>query len=365
MKRLLSCLLFVLLFTACTRASNTPPPVTQALPPPPSVEPSPTAAATLTVPAPTAEAKVTLRRGVNFGNMLEAPTEGAWGLKVEEEYFDLVKQAGFDFVRLPINWKAHTTYTGHDDGDVSYEIDPAFFDRIDTIVQWALERDLSIILDFHNYEDLMTNPNGEQFWFLWRQIAEHYRDFPPQVLFELANEPHGELTASQWNFYSANALQIVRETNPTRDVIIGPVDWNSAGKLSTLSLPNDPHVILTFHYYQPFPFTHQGTEWMGDESQKWLGTTWDGTEDEQNPVFRTFDSVQDWAAQHRVRVLLGEFGAYHTAPTDSRLRWTTFIREQAEAHGFAWAYWDFGSGFGVYDPATHTWQAELVKALIP
>ena len=43
-----------------------------------------------------------LQRGINLGNMLEAPNEGEWGLRVQEEYFDLVKEAGFDFVRLPI-----------------------------------------------------------------------------------------------------------------------------------------------------------------------------------------------------------------------------------------------------------------------
>jgi endoglucanase len=43
-----------------------------------------------------------LQRGVNMGNMLEAPNEGEWGLYVEEEYFDLIKEAGFDFVRLPV-----------------------------------------------------------------------------------------------------------------------------------------------------------------------------------------------------------------------------------------------------------------------
>jgi Endoglucanase len=58
--------------------------------------------------------------------MLETLNEGEWGLYVQEEYFDLIKDAGFDFVRLPVNWKAHTTYVGYDDGGVAYEIDPKF-----------------------------------------------------------------------------------------------------------------------------------------------------------------------------------------------------------------------------------------------
>jgi|SRR5579885_2946940 aryl-phospho-beta-D-glucosidase BglC (GH1 family) len=50
---------------------------------------------------------IELHRGINMGNMLEAPNEGECGLTVHEEYFDLIQQAGFDFVRLPVRWDAH------------------------------------------------------------------------------------------------------------------------------------------------------------------------------------------------------------------------------------------------------------------
>lgn len=50
----------------------------------------------------------TLRRGINLGNMLEAPAKGEWGLIVQEEYLDLIKEVGFDFVRLLVRWFEHT-----------------------------------------------------------------------------------------------------------------------------------------------------------------------------------------------------------------------------------------------------------------
>src|SRR4051794_5156336 len=49
-----------------------------------------------------------LSRGINLGNMLEAPAEGEWGLTVRTEYLDLIRAAGFDSVRVPIRWSAHT-----------------------------------------------------------------------------------------------------------------------------------------------------------------------------------------------------------------------------------------------------------------
>src|SRR5690606_34491289 len=139
---------------------------------------------------------------VNIGNMFEIADEGERDIYFKEEYFDLIKDAGFDFVRLPVNWKAHTTRTGYDDGDRSYTIEPAFFVRVDEVIGWALSRELVIIIALYNYDSFMSEPNGEQFWFLWEQIAEHYKDYPPQVLFELLNEPNDKITAPLWNFYT-------------------------------------------------------------------------------------------------------------------------------------------------------------------
>ena len=304
---------------------------------------------------------LTIQRGINMGDMLEAPKEGDWGLSVEEEYFDLIKEAGLDFVRLPVRWNAHA------EPSAPYSIDPAFFARIDEVLGWALERELAIIIDFHHYEEMASDPVGHKARFLgiWRQIAEHYQDFPPTVLFELLNEPTSNLNPSLWNEYLNEALKIVRETNPTRDVIIEPVLSNGNDLFSELEIPKDPHLIVTFHYYLPFQFTHQGAEWVGAEAENWLGTTWDATDAEKAEITRHFDSVAEWAEERNVRILLGEFGAYSRAPQDSRVRWTEFVAREAERHGFAWAYWEFASGFGVYDPDAKVWREDLLQALIP
>jgi endoglucanase len=318
---------------------------------PPTPQPEPTA---------TPNVPVILQRGINLGNMLEAPNEGDWGLTVKEEYFDLIKEAGFDFVRLPVRWNSHA-------GESSpFTIDPAFFARVDEIVGWASDHDLAIIIDFHHYEEMTTNPwsHKDRFLGIWKQVAEHYKEYPSNVLFELLNEPTGQLDAALWNEYLKDALAIVREKNPTREVVIGPTLWNAYNMMPTLEIPDDGHLMATFHYYLPFEFTHQGAEWV-DGSNPWLGTTWDATEAEKAEITGHFDSVADWAQRHNIRILLGEFGAYSKADMDTRVRWTDFVRGEAERHGFAWAYWEFGSGFGIYNPDGNVWHEELLKALIP
>ena len=59
-------------------------------------------------------------RGVNLANALEAPKEGDSGVVLKEEYFDRIKSAGFDSVRLPVRWN------GHADASPPYQIDPKF-----------------------------------------------------------------------------------------------------------------------------------------------------------------------------------------------------------------------------------------------
>ena len=71
-------------------------------------------------------------RGVNMGNCLEAPKEGEWGISLKEEYFQAVKDAGFNSVRIPIRWPAHAKV------EEPYTVDPVFFERVDWAIKQAL-----------------------------------------------------------------------------------------------------------------------------------------------------------------------------------------------------------------------------------
>ncbi|PNY81281.1 glycoside hydrolase family 5 protein [Deinococcus koreensis] len=227
----------------------------------PSQAPQPGRGVTLQVP-PGREAAFRanglLRRTINFGNMLEAPQEGEWGLKLEERFFDLARSAGFTAIRLPVRWN---TRAG---AQAPYTVDPAFFARVDWAVSQARRRNLAVILDFHHYEELMREPAAHRprFLAIWGQVAAHYRNQGPEVLFEVLNEPNGKVEAV-WNELQAQALAVIRKSNPRRVVIVGPVGWNSAERLGTLRLPADGHLIVTFHHYTPMEFTHQGTDFGG------------------------------------------------------------------------------------------------------
>src|SRR5262249_5762393 len=179
---------------------------------------------------------------------------------------------------------------------------------------------------------------------------ERYRGRPDGLYFELLNEPHDKLTDRLWNAYLKEALAAVRASNPKRPVVVGPGMWNNVNNLKNLELPADDRMLIaTVHYYNPFPFTHPGAEWVKD-SGRGLGRRWQGTEQERQAVTRDLDKAAAWAKKEKRPLYLGEFGAYSKADMESRARWTAFVREQAEARGMSWAYWEFAAGFGAYDP---------------
>jgi endoglucanase len=192
---------------------------------------------------------------------------------------------------------------------------------------------------------------------LWEQIAARYKDRPPEVYFELLNEPRGNLTESIWNTIIPRLLAAVRKTNPTRPVIVGPGHWNAVEALEKLKLPvDDRNLIVTVHFYEPFEFTHQGAPWV-KHSNNWNGRRWSGSGAERAAVRSSLLEAAAWAKERGRPVFLGEFGAYDAADMGSRLRWTGFVAREAEQLGFSWAYWDFGSRFGAYDLKTGTWSA--------
>jgi len=302
-----------------------------------------------------------LGRGVNFGNAMEVPRGQDWGFSIRDEYFDLIRKAGFDHIRLPVRWPDYASKKA------PYTIEPDFFRKIDHFLDMAEKHQLKVVLNIHHYDALDKDPAGntEQFIALWKQIASRYKDRSSFLYFELNNEPHDKLDDKQWNQILVQGLAAVRETNPTRPVIIGPAFWNGIWALPKLKLPQDDNIIVTVHCYNPFEFTHQGATWTDPKVRSIKDRRWTGSEKELTDMRKELDQAVDYGKKNRRPIYLGEFGAFQNAPMESRVRWTAVLAREMEKRGISWAYWEFGSGFGVYDVKNKRWHDGLLRALIP
>lgn len=278
--------------------------------------------------------------------------------RFKDEHFRIIREGGFQTVRMNLHAFAHM--------DAEQRLDPAWLKTLDWAVDRALANDLNVILDLHNFQDFASDVEGSapKYLAFWRQIASHFKDAPSRVSFELLNEPNGKLTTALWNQYLAEGLAIVRETNPTRTVIVGPAQWNSINALDSLRIPeNDRNLIVTVHYYAPMAFTHQGAPWSRENKDR-LGVTW-GSDAERQKVEQDFAKVQAWAKAHDRPILLGEFGAYDKGEMSARAAYTAHVARSAEKLGWAWTYWQFDSDFIVYDIPKGQWVEPIHRALVP
>ncbi|ESQ86429.1 glycoside hydrolase family 5 protein [Asticcacaulis benevestitus] len=306
-----------------------------------------------------AEQVANMGAGVNIIGGYDAFWEGGQ-TKFHLSDFAKVHEAGFSTVRIPLFAFKHLQPDGH--------LDAAYLKRIDDVVQAALASDLNVILDEHDFEFCAKDADAcaTNLTNVWYELSERYRNAPNKVIFELLNEPNGQVDDKIWNAWLVDLIAIIRETNPTRNVIVGPTHWNSRDDLALLKLPaEDKHLIVTFHYYDPFPFTHQGASWAPKNIQDTKGVRWTGKPEEVAAIDADFDKVQAWAQAANRPIFLGEYGAYDKhGKLEDRAVWTASVTKAAHKRGFATAYWYWDGGFAVYDVDKQKWIKPILEALI-
>jgi len=307
-------------------------------------------------PLTAAEQVAQMKRGVNIVGY-DPLWQDAAKARFKPQHFKIIKDGGFDHVRINLYGFQHM--------NERRELSSGWFDTLDRLIGEALKQGLDVILDEHDYELCAQDAVRcrEHVLAFWKQVATHYRALPDKVMFEILNEPNGKMDP-EWNSLLADALAVIRRTNPVRNVVIGPAFWNNISRLPQLELPKDDrHIIVTVHYYLPMRFTHQGARWAPEYTNV-SGVTW-GSPAERAALEADFDGVQAWAKAHDRPILLGEFGAYDKGPLDSRVAYTAAVARAAEQRGWAWSYWQFDSNFVVYLIDADRWNEPIYRALVP
>lgn len=296
------------------------------------------------------------QRCVNMGNALDAPNEGDWGHVIDTRNFAKIKAAGFDTVRIPVRWSAHTGSAP------AYRIDPRFAARVDEVINAATAAGLQVIVNVHHFEELNSDPDGHavKFLTLWQQIAARYANQPSSVYFEIVNEPNENFKGDQMRAVMTAAVQEIRKMNPTRIVILGGEEWNSLESLPTIPQIDDPNQVYTFHYYSPFEFTHQKASWTHLKNS---GTVTFGSRED----YKALDKAMDYAAKVRretgKQIFVGEFGAYDKAPYEDTVKYYEATRKAMEKRGLSWCAWSFTATFPLYDSDSGQWDRAKLAAL--
>ena len=314
-------------------------------------------------------------KGVNLTNWFQVNEVGQIQInKYTKKDFEQLKSLGCDVIRLPIHLHSHTS------GQPNFEVNPLLFEFLDEIVTWAEDLNMHIILDNHTFDPSGFTPLTIDLPLLkiWPQIAQHFNGKYKNIYFEILNEPNG-ITDAAWNQIQGKVVTAIRQVNKEHTIIVGPANWNNYQNLKSMPVYEDKNLIYTFHFYEPFLFTHQGASWTtpsmsslkdvpfpyqkskmpGFPNQ--LKGTW--VESAFNDYGRIghIDYVKEqlsiavkFAKERNVPIFCGEFGVFASAsPEVDRTFWFEYIRKELESQKISWTIWDYHGSFGLFENGTN------------
>lgn len=313
-----------------------------------------------------------MKVGWNLGNTLDSydtsssDNETGWGNpKTTKAMIDTVKDAGFNAVRIPVTWGEHLS--------ADNTIDADYLNRVQEIVDYAMDDNLYVILNVHHDDALWLHPTyseqaavTEKLTSIWKQLCERFGDYDHHLVFEGMNEPRVIGSATEWSggtpeerdvinqLYQA-FIDTVRATgglNADRTLIISSHAQSITKEaVSAVKIPEDSHIAVSIHSYAPWDFC--GTE---DTRSDW------GNDADKQELDTNFQYLEDTFISKGVPVLLDEFGAVDKNNTSIRAQYYAYYVKSAKAHGITCFVWDNGteSEFGLLNRKDLTWYAPSI-----
>ncbi len=318
-----------------------------------------------------------MKIGWNLGNTLDSydtdssDNETGWGNpKTTKAMIDTVKTAGFNAVRIPVTWGEHLS--------ADHVIDAAYLDRVQEVVDYAMDDDLYVILNVHHDDAIWLHPTyseqaavTETLTAIWKQLSERFADYDHHLVFEGMNEPRVIGSSTEWSggtpeerdvinqLYQA-FVDTVRATgglNADRTLIISSHAQSITKEaVSAVKVPKDDHIAVSIHSYAPWDFC--GTD---DPRSEW------GSEADKQELDTNFQYLADTFISKGVPVLLDEFGAVNKNNTSIRADYYAYYVKSAKAHGITCFVWDNGTEkeFGLLNRKNLTWYApSIIEAMM-
>ncbi|HWT76117.1 MAG TPA: cellulase family glycosylhydrolase [Mobilitalea sp.] len=314
----------------------------------------------------------------NLGNSLEAtsvsklttPTgyETAWGNPVTtQKMIDGIKNYGFNAIRIPVAWSNMIS----DDGN--YTIDNALLDRVETVINYALNNEMYVIINDHwdggwwgqfgSPDEAIRTEAWKRYESFWTQISNRYKEYSDRLIFESANEELGDrlndkidgvtgvLTEKERyetvNKINQKFVDIVRASggnNESRHLLIAGYNTDITKTCdSRFVMPTDTtkngtgKLSISVHYYTP------GTYCIAESDQGWgYSDTW-GSKADINELHSYFDKMTKFT-KAGYGVIIGEYGVQ--SPNKDGI--PAFINEvvtYGTKLGYCPVLWDSGSWY--------------------
>src|SRR5882757_279504 len=169
--------------------------------------------------------------GINLAGAEFGSVPGVYGhdyIYPTANELDYFKSEGFNLIRLPLRWERAQAELGG-------PLDAAEVGRIHTFLDEAAARGMQVILDVHNYGRYAGQVIGSTavpisaFADFWSKMAVEFRGDAAVAGFGLMNEPHDMGGAGVWPAAAQAAVDAIRATGSTENIVVAGDGWSSAG----------------------------------------------------------------------------------------------------------------------------------------
>ena len=342
-------------------------------------------------PATSLEMARLMGNGINLGNTFEACDNGMHGGNITDDpahYETLwgqpvttrkmirgMKEAGFDTLRIPVAWMTNATHLARGEND--YTVSPAYLDRVEEVVSWALEEGMFVILNDHwdgGWWGMFGSASAdtralamEAYKGLWSQLAERFAKYDWHLIFEGANEELGArfdensplycqdstdtyLTdgerytlTNQVNQAFTDTVRAAGGNNADRFLLIPGFGTNIAQTFdSRFKMPSDSaqgRLLLSVHCYTPWSYCGASS---AASATKW------GTRKDFQTLESELKMMGKYAAQG-IGVVIGEYGALPGSDgvmKDNAVTYHRYMLDLCDYYDYCPVLWDC-SGFYV------------------
>lgn len=310
--------------------------------------------------------------GWNAGNTMDMPMGAKFHSQpiLQKELFVKIKELGFDSIRIPMTWHYYTSKAPE------YKIQPERLARAKQVVDQALEAGLIVIINSH-HDNSMYTPTPENaenavtfVSAVWSQIAEVFKDYDQNLIFEPLNEPTIKGSEHEWHYDESCAeciakvkviancnqafIDAVRKSggrNAERYLLLksyGPVPGNAIRSFRTL--PSDSaenKLMIAVNNYTPFDLAFQG-----DFSRSKFKAS------DKHYLMEEFNSLYNAFVKRGIHVVYTEMGMTNKNNPEERYKWAEYFISANKKLGIACFVWDNGNtdagveGFGIVNKKT-------------
>ena len=281
----------------------------------------------------------------------------------------LAHQLGFTSIRLPV---AYDNFLNKGTNTINQQL----LDDLTEIYDFVEAKNMNLIITYHYgslYKKEDKAKEADRIADMWSQVVARFKGKGyDRLFFGLYNEPR--IYIEDWRATKNRLMFLLRPKDLERYWIVGSTNYNGIDAMVQLrKVPGDNKIIYTFHFYQPYLFTHQGAPWDPEKTFiKGLPYPYIPTAMPPKPnrpmssdmhynydhyserASRDFiDSrlrlVYEWLTTSKVPVICTETGAIGSIPTAYRENYFNDVMYVMKSFGIPAMIWDLDQTFKIID----------------